>query len=75
MSDEVRREGVVGEDNEADRRELPGPRCFGTGAFAEGKESGRGGAGDSAKVRYDTSGPPLQFKGILIGAPFTCPTS
>jgi len=67
----VRREGVVGEDRVADKSEVPGARCRGAGELAEGNERGSGGAGDSAKVRYETSGPPLQLSGICMGAPLT----
>lgn len=79
-SEEVRREGVGGEERDAARREAPDERCLGMvlvgrEGVAGVKLMGKGGAGASKNERYEISGPPRRLTGTSIGAPLTCPTS
>ena len=76
-SEEVRSDGVGGDESDAERREAPDERCLGIvlAGVAGVKLMGRGGAGVSKKERYEMSGPPRRLTGTSIGAPLTWSTS
>jgi hypothetical protein len=77
-SDDVRSEGfdAVGCEKDVERSDAPAGSAF-VVLFGVGGEkvSGRGGAGASAKDRYEMSGPPRRVTGTWMREPLMWPTS